>query len=110
MTRLIDADLLEKEIYKWMPKDQETWTSSDIPPIENLVVSIMMTIQEQPVVDALPYDYILNIKEELRQKARESESQERKEFYLQNAEAIQRLLVTWEVKGRGTVRGYDQID
>lgn len=52
--RLIDADLLEKEIYKWMPKDQETWMSSDIPPIENLVVSIMMTIQEQPTVDAVP--------------------------------------------------------
>jgi hypothetical protein len=52
--RLIDADLLEKEIYKWMPKDQETWMSSDIPPIEDLVVSIMMTIQEQPTVDAVP--------------------------------------------------------
>ena len=54
MSRLIDADLLEKEIYKWMPKDQETWMSSDIPPIEDLVVSIMMTIQEQPKVDAVP--------------------------------------------------------
>ena len=52
--RLIDADLLEKEIYKWMPKDQETWMEGDIPPIENLVVSIMMTIQEQPTVDAVP--------------------------------------------------------
>ena len=67
-------------------------------------------IDEQPTVDALPYDYILNIEEELRKKARESESQERKEFYVQNAEAINRLLVTWEVKGRGTVRGYDQTD
>lgn len=54
MSRLIDADLLEKEIYKWMPKDQETWMSSDIPPIEDLVVSIMMTIHEQPTVDAVP--------------------------------------------------------
>ena len=52
--KLIDADLLEKEIYKWMPKDQETWMESDLPPIENLVVSIMMTIQEQPTVDAVP--------------------------------------------------------
>lgn len=64
-------------------------------------------ILEAPTVDALPYDYILNLEEELRKKARESESQERKEFYLQNAEAINRLLVTWEMKGRGTVRGYD---
>ena len=67
-------------------------------------------ILEAPTVDALPYDYILNIEEELRQKARESESQEQKEFYLQNAEAIQRLLITWEMKGRGTVRGYDQTN
>lgn len=52
--RLIDADALEKAIYEWMPKDQETWMNSDIPPIENLVVSIMMTIQEQPTVDAVP--------------------------------------------------------
>lgn len=52
--RLINADALEKEIYKWMSKDQETWMDSDIPPIENLVVSIMMTIQEQPTVDAIP--------------------------------------------------------
>lgn len=62
-------------------------------------------ILEAPTVDALPYDYILNIEEELRQKARESESQEQKEFYLQNAEAIQRLLITWEVKGRGAISG-----
>lgn len=54
MTRLIDADALEKAIYEWMPKDQETWADSDIPPIENLVVSIMMTIQEQPTIDAEP--------------------------------------------------------
>jgi len=54
MTKLIDADALEKAIYEWMPKDQETWMESDIPPIENLVVSIMMTIEEQPTVDAVP--------------------------------------------------------
>ena len=57
--RLIDADLLEKEIYKWTPKDQEAWMDSDLPPIENLVVSIMMTIQEQPTVDAIPIPWIL---------------------------------------------------
>lgn len=49
--RLIDADSLEKAIYKWMPKDMETWADSSIPPIENLVVSIMMTIEEQPTVN-----------------------------------------------------------
>lgn len=51
MSRLIDADELEKAIYKWMPKDMESWADSDIPPIEDLVVSIMMTIQEQPTVN-----------------------------------------------------------
>jgi hypothetical protein len=96
MTRLVDADAL-MEIYA---KYEFTSDMGDA----------MEILDNAPTVDAIPYDYILNIKEELRQKARESESQERKEFYLQNAEAIQRLLVTWEVKGRGTVRGYDQID
>lgn len=57
MTRYIDADALEKAIYEWMPKDQSTWMDSTIPPIENLVVSIMMTIQEQPTVDAVPVRY-----------------------------------------------------
>ena len=51
MTRLIDADALKKAIYEWMPKDQTTWMDSSIPPIENLVVSIMMTIEEQPIID-----------------------------------------------------------
>ena len=55
MTRLIYADALEKAIYEWMPKDQETWMESDIPPVEDLVVSIMMTIEEQPTVDAVPH-------------------------------------------------------
>ena len=54
MTRYIDADALATAIYEWMPKDQETWMESDIPPIENLVVSIMMTIEEQPTIDAVP--------------------------------------------------------
>lgn len=54
MTRYIDADALATAIYEWMPKDQETWMESDIPPIEDLVVSIMMTIQEQPTIDAVP--------------------------------------------------------
>ena len=92
MTRLIDADAINPMRVPQSVKEMRAW------------------IDSQPTVDALPYDYILNIEEELRKKARKSESQERKEFYLQNAEAIQRLLITWEMKGRGTVRGYDQTD
>ena len=56
--KLINANALEKAIYEWMPKDQETWMDSKIPPIENLVVSIMMTIQEQQPVDAIPIEWI----------------------------------------------------
>ena len=56
--RMIDSDALERAIYEWMPKDQEAWMDSDIPPIENLVVSIMMTIQEQPTVDVIPIEWI----------------------------------------------------
>ena len=57
--RLIDADALEKAIYEWMPKDQSTWMDSDLPPIENLVVSIMMTIQEQPTINTKYGEWIL---------------------------------------------------
>ena len=64
MTRLIDGDALEKAIYEWMPKDQETWMDSDIPPIENLVVSIMMTIQEQQPVDAIPVHWLYDLAEQ----------------------------------------------
>lgn len=52
--RLIDADALEKAIYKWMPKYEGTWMDGWISPIENLMILIMMTIQEQPTVDAEP--------------------------------------------------------
>jgi hypothetical protein len=52
--RLIDADALEKAIYKWMPKYEGTWMDGWISPIENLMILIMMTIQEQPTVDVEP--------------------------------------------------------
>ena len=52
--RLIDADALEKAINEWMPKTQEELMASSIPPIENLAVSILMTIEEQPTIDAIP--------------------------------------------------------
>ncbi len=52
--KLIDADALEKAIYKWMPKYEGTWMDGWISPIENLMILLMMTIQEQPTVDAEP--------------------------------------------------------
>ena len=42
---------------------------SDIPPIENLVVSIMMTIQEQPTVDAIPVDWIMRYAKDYKDKS-----------------------------------------
>lgn len=56
--KLISVDALEKAIYEWMPKDQETWMDSDIPPIKNLVASIMMTIQEQSPIEAIPVEWL----------------------------------------------------
>ena len=52
--RLIDVDALEKAIDEWMPKTQEEFEKSSISPIENLTVSLLMTIEEQPTVDAVP--------------------------------------------------------
>ena len=54
MTRYIDADALEKAINEWMPKNQEELMASSIPLIENLAVSLLMTTEEQPTVDAVP--------------------------------------------------------
>jgi hypothetical protein len=110
--RLIDADAVLKDLDDLK---KSPWYHFDNPFVRQGMRECMEVVEEAcikdaPTVDALPYDYILNIEEELRKKANESESQERKEFYFQNAEAIQRLLVTWEMKGRGTVRGYDQTD
>ena len=48
MSRLIDADLLKDNVLKWLPKDMDELNDSGIPPIENLVVSLMMEIEEQP--------------------------------------------------------------
>jgi hypothetical protein len=51
--RLIDADALIDAINKWMP-NQEEFMESAIPPIENLAVSVLLTIEEQPTIDAVP--------------------------------------------------------
>ena len=58
MTRLIDAESLKKAIYKWIPKAPEDLLKSEIPLIENLVVSMMMTIEEQPTIDAISISFI----------------------------------------------------
>ena len=51
--RLIDADALIKDLGKWMkevdPKHPND--SSPIPPIEDIIVSTMLTIEEQPTIE-----------------------------------------------------------
>ena len=51
--RLIDADALIDAINQWMP-NQEEFMESTIPPIENLAVSVLLTIEEQPTVGTVP--------------------------------------------------------
>ena len=83
--KLINANALEKAIYEWMPKDQETWMNSDIPPIENLVTSIMMTIQEQSPIEAIPVEWI-------------------KEWIKKHHEYASRVTITWLLDDWGEER------
>ena len=50
--RLIDADVLIEEFKKWLPKEGSEWLQCDIHPLENLSVSAILTIEEQPTVEA----------------------------------------------------------
>ena len=50
--RLIDADVLIEEFKKWLPKEDSEWLQSGIHPLENLSVSAILTIEEQPTVEA----------------------------------------------------------
>lgn len=52
--RLIDADILIEEFKKWLPKEGSEWLQCDIHPLENLSVSAILTIEEQPTVEAVP--------------------------------------------------------
>ena len=52
--RLIDADVLIEEFKKWLPKEGSEWLRCGIPPLENLSVSAILTIEEQPTVEAVP--------------------------------------------------------
>ena len=52
--RLIDADELEKCILKWLPREASDVEDCGIAFNENMVVSMMMEIEEQPTIDAIP--------------------------------------------------------
>ena len=53
--RLIDADALMMDLEKWMKQVDPTHPQEDnaIPPLEDIIVSTLMTIEEQPTVDAI---------------------------------------------------------
>ena len=51
--RLIDANVLIEEFKKWLPKEGSEWLQCDIHPLENLSVSAILTIEEQPTVEAV---------------------------------------------------------
>ena len=51
--RLIDADALMADLEKWLKQIDPTHPSEDnsIPPMEDIIVSTLMTIEEQPTVE-----------------------------------------------------------
>ncbi len=53
--RLIDTDALMMDLEKWMKQVDPTHPQEDnaIPPLEDIIVSTLMTIEEQPTVDAV---------------------------------------------------------
>lgn len=48
--RLVDADSLIENLSKWM-KQVDPTHPSDIPPMDNIIVSTIMTVEEEPTVD-----------------------------------------------------------
>lgn len=51
--RLIDADALMADLEKWLKQIDPTHPSEDnsIPPMEDIIVSTLMTIEEQPTIE-----------------------------------------------------------
>ena len=48
--RLIDADALMKDLEKWL-KEVDPTHPPEVPPMEDIIVSTLMTIEEQPTVE-----------------------------------------------------------
>ena len=53
MSRLIDADALMADLEKWLKQIDPTHPPEDnsIPPMEDIIVSTLMTIEEQPTIE-----------------------------------------------------------
>ena len=56
MSRLIDADALINDLEKWMKQVDPTHPQEDnaIPPLDDIIASTLMTIDEQPTIESEP--------------------------------------------------------
>lgn len=55
--KLIDADSLKRNLSKWL-KQVDPTHPSEIPPMEDIIVSTIMTVEEEPTVEAIPIDWL----------------------------------------------------
>lgn len=56
--RLIDADELRKNVLKWLPSDPCGREEKEHPFEEDICVSMLMEIEEQEPVEAIPCEFI----------------------------------------------------
>ena len=81
--RLIDAESLKENLIKWL-KQVDPTHPSDIPPMDDIIVSTIITIEEEPTVDAIPISFI----EEMKAWAEEND-------FALYASDLNHLLLTW---------------
>lgn len=81
--RLIDAESLKENLSKWL-KQVDPTHPSDIPPMDDIIVSTIITIEEEPTVDAIPISFI----EEMKAWAEEND-------FALYASDLNHLLLTW---------------
>lgn len=58
MSRMIDADELRKNVLKWLPPDPCGQEEREYPFETDICVSMLMEIEEQESIDAIPCDFI----------------------------------------------------
>lgn len=98
--RLIDADSLIKNLSKWM-KQVDPTHPSEIPPLDDMIVSTIMTVEEEPTVDAIPitfiWDFMNHIEEEI---AQTDDSDPRMAGLCARHNALNALLRAWKEEGQ----------
>lgn len=56
--KLIDADELRKNVLKWLPSDPCGREEKEYPFEEDICVSMLMEIEEQKPIEAIPCEFI----------------------------------------------------